>query len=82
MYTQQMESMAASGKDREKEIKKLKKKIEDIRKHEAETVSRGKRLHKEIAEGGTTVKWNKDDFEAFIEYFRIEYAEKAIASVA
>lgn len=77
MYTQQMESMAASGKDREKEIKKLKKKIEDIRKHEAETVSRGKRLHKEIAEGGTTVKWSKDDFEAFIEYFRIEYAEKA-----
>lgn len=77
MYTQQMESMAASGKDREKEIKKLKKKIEDIRKHEAETVSRGKRLHKEIADGGTTVKWSKDDFEAFIEYFRIEYAEKA-----
>ena len=64
MYTQQMESMAASGKDREKEIKKLKKKIEDIRKHEAETVSRGKRLHKEIADGGTTVKWSKDDFEA------------------
>lgn len=77
LYTQQLESMAVSGKDREKEIKKLKKKIEDIRKHEAETVSRGKMLHKEIAEGGTTVKWSKDDFEAFIEYFRIEYAEKA-----
>lgn len=77
MYTQQMESMAASGKDRDKEIKKLKKKIEDIRKNEAETVSRGKRLHKEIANGGTTIKWSKDDFEAFIEYFRIEYAEKA-----
>lgn len=77
MYTQQMDSMAASGKDRDKEIKKLKKKIEDIRKHEAETVSRGKRLHKEIADGGTTIKWSKDDFEAFIEYFRIEYAEKA-----
>ncbi|MEF2620659.1 MAG: hypothetical protein U0M48_00740 [Xylanibacter rarus] len=77
LYTQQLESMAVSGKDKEKEIKKLKKKIEDIRKHEAETVSRGKMLHKEIADGGTTVKWSKDDFEAFIEYFRIEYAEKA-----
>ena len=36
----------------------------------------GKQCYGQIVNGGTTTKWNKDDFEAVVEYYSSKYPEK------
>ncbi len=76
MYSNKIQMLTSSEKDNEKEIKKLRRKIDSLRTQKTKILSLGKTRQKEIADGGTTIRWDKTDFEAFIEYFRMEHSDK------
>lgn len=58
--------------NKQKEIDSLHKRINALRQHQAELLYRGKTLCNDIRNGGTVSLWNKKDYEAFIEYYRMQ----------
>lgn len=64
----------------QKEIERLKKKIDEVRCRQNDILGNGCKLFESIAGGGTTARWEKADFEAFIEYCRIK-SPQAVADI-
>ena len=62
--------LSASEKADKKEIGKLERKIGVLREKRAAILGRGRERYDGIVGGGTVAGWNKDDFEAIIEYCR------------
>lgn len=57
---------------RQKEIDNLNRQIKTLQKHQAEILHHGRNLYDGIKAGRTMSQWSKKDFEAFIEFYRIE----------
>ncbi len=57
--------------EQEKEIKRLKQIIEEIQVRNADILHKGKRLYDHILNNGSTVTWDKKDFQNFMEYYRM-----------
>lgn len=74
-YAHKIERITASGKQNEREINRLKRKIDSLREEETSILSLGRKLHDDIRNGGTAAKWSKKDYEAFVEHCRIEHPE-------
>lgn len=74
-YSRRIEQITASGKLNEREINKLKQKINNLREKGTEILALGSRLHDGIESGGTAARWSKKDYEAFVEHCRIEHPE-------
>lgn len=70
-YMQCIEELTLLDEDGEKEIKKLRRELGNVRKHLLDRIAKGKRLYEEIANGGTTVKWDKEDYVNFTEYYYV-----------
>ena len=51
-------------------IEELKQKITDIVEKSSPMLNRGKLLYDSIMSGSTTSKWNKTDYECFVEYYK------------
>ena len=68
----QNEQDDAKKEYRQKEIDILNRKIKTLQKHQAEILHHGRNLYDGIKAGRTMSQWSKKDFEAFIEFYRIE----------
>ncbi|MGN0223476.1 MAG: hypothetical protein ACI4AM_05570 [Muribaculaceae bacterium] len=70
-YTRQIGQLEQSGKAAEQQIVELRKRISVLQKKQSEILSLGRQRYHELESGGKTVKWSKDDFEHFIEYYKV-----------
>lgn len=75
---EELEKQLLTGQDevelelRKKEIEALTKQIKTRQQHQTEILHQGQMLYDGIKAGGTMSQWNKSDFEAFIEFYRIK----------
>lgn len=69
-YTAELEKMTKSNKTNEREINRMKKKIEELRDRNSKILGHGQKLWSEIADGGNTTLWHKADYEAVVEFMR------------
>lgn len=54
-----------------REINRLRKEIKSIEERHSGMLASGRRLMNEINDGGTTVKWTKDDMRNFVEFYKL-----------
>lgn len=79
-YRQKIDGLTASKGENEREIKRLRRKIETLGAQSARILGHGRKLCESIAGGGTVAKWKKTDFEAAVEYCRATRPE-AVAEI-
>lgn len=71
-YTKKAAELESSQKENASEISKLHRKIEDLHYRQSGILAKGKQLYEDIANGGTTVRWSKDDFINYLEYYKMK----------
>lgn len=71
-YTRKAEELEKNDKTNIKEIGELHKKINELHHRHAGILAKGKELFDAIEAGGTTVRWSKDDFINYIEYYKLK----------
>ncbi len=54
------------------EITTLYKKIEEVKERHSGILANGNRLYDELMGGGSTVRWTRQDFKDFIEYYKLK----------
>lgn len=70
-YRRQVLELESHGEGNSRTIGLLNAKIEELQKGLHDTLYHGKEKYDEIMAGGNTVKWDKQDFEDFINYYRL-----------
>lgn len=71
VYTQKASQLENSQRENVSEINKLNKKIENLRYRQSGILAQGKELFDAISNGCTTVRWGKDDFINYLEYYKL-----------
>ena len=71
-YTRKADELEKNDKTNVMEIGELHKKINELQHRHAGILAKGKQLYEDIAEGGTTVRWSKDDFINYLEYYKLK----------
>ena len=71
-YTRKAEELEKSDKTNTREIGELHKKINELHHRHTGILAKGKELFDAIEAGGTTVRWSKDDFINYIEYYKLK----------
>ncbi|MBQ7419387.1 MAG: hypothetical protein IJV17_01455 [Prevotella sp.] len=69
-YRQQLKVLEQEGKSDSKEVEKLHQKIATLQARQGALLQNGKDRYEEIAQGGTTLRWSRSDFDDCIEYYR------------
>lgn len=69
-YRQKISELDKEKDKNEKEIEKLNKKIESLKERRMTILGHGRMLYDELEQGGKTITWKKDDYEAVIEFYR------------
>jgi len=67
----QVLELEASGQDESKKIDLLKERIRQMETDTVQSIHQGKALYDHINDGGNTSTWHRDDFENFIEYYKL-----------
>lgn len=75
-YRKRVAELEASDRDHSLEVEDLRHQLEHLQTIRNELLEHGKQCYGQIVNGGTTTKWNKDDFEAVVEYYSSKYPEK------
>jgi tetratricopeptide (TPR) repeat protein len=70
-YTKKAEELESSGKASATEINNLHEKINELTHRHSGILAKGKELYDAIEAGGTTVRWTKDDFINYLEYYKM-----------
>ena len=70
-YTRQISTLEQSGKEAELQVEELRKRISVLQKKQSEILSLGRRHYTDLQNGGKTVRWNKEDFENFVQYYKV-----------
>lgn len=70
-YRRQVLELESHGEGNSRTIELLNAKIEELQQGLHDTLFHGKEKYDEIVAGGNTVKWDKQDFEDFINYYRL-----------
>ena len=70
-YTRKAEELEKSIKTNIKEIGELHKKINELHHRHTGILAKGKELFDAIEAGGTTVRWSKDDFINYLEFYKM-----------
>jgi tetratricopeptide (TPR) repeat protein len=70
-YTKKAAELESSGKASASEIKKLHDKINDLTHRHSGILAKGKELYEAIESGSTTVRWSKEDFINYLEYYKL-----------
>lgn len=73
-YRTQLKAMQQEGKADAKEVERLTQKISDLQKKQNALLQNGHERFNEIKAGGTTLRWNRNDFTDCVEYFRTQDA--------
>lgn len=71
-YTKRAVELESSGKANASEINRLHEKINELTHRHSGILAKGKELYDAIKAGGTTVRWGKDDFINFLEYYKMK----------
>lgn len=71
-YTKKASELESSGKASATEINKLHEKINELTNRHSGILAKGKELYDAIETGGTTVRWTKDDFINYLEYYKMK----------
>ena len=70
-YTKKAAELESSGKASASGIKKLHDKINDLTHRHSGILAKGKELYEAIESGSTTVRWSKEDFINYLEYYKL-----------
>lgn len=70
-YTKKAAELESSGKASASEIKKLHDKINDLTHRHSGILAKGKELYEAIEAGSTTIRWSKEDFINYLEYYKL-----------
>ena len=70
-YRRQVLELEAHGEGNSKTIELLNTKIEELQQGLHDTLFHGRQKYEESMDGGNTVKWGKQDFEDFLNYYRL-----------
>ena len=71
-YTKMASELESSGKASATEINKLHEKINELTHRHSGILAKGRELYDAIETGGTTVRWTKDDFINYLEYYKMK----------
>lgn len=71
-YTKKASELESSGKASATEINKLHEKINELTHRHSGILAKGKELYDAIEAGDTTVRWSKDDFINYLEYYKMK----------
>jgi len=71
-YTRKAEELEKSDRTNIKEIGELHKKINELTHRHSGILAKGKELFEAIEAGSTTVRWSKDDFINYLEYYKLK----------
>ena len=71
-YTKKASELESSGKASATEINKLHEKINELTHRHSGILAKGKELYDAIETGETTVRWSKDDFINYLEYYKMK----------
>lgn len=66
-----LRSLQQSSEQSAKDLKHLHKEMEMLRTEQSQLLAKGKQRYDEIMQGGNTALWHKQDFMAFMEYYRM-----------
>ena len=69
-YRIQLKVMQQEGKADSKEVERLTQKISDLQKKQNALLQNGREHYEEVMAGGTTLRWNRNDFTDCVEYYR------------
>lgn len=69
-YEQKIAQLDSEKKTAEKEVRICRRETRRRIDRQAEAIAEGRRLYEELAGGGNTAKWTKDDYLNVIEYLR------------
>lgn len=71
-YTRKAEELEKNDKTNTREIGELHKKINELHHRHTGILAKGKELFEAIETGSTTVRWSKDDFINYLEYYKLK----------
>jgi tetratricopeptide (TPR) repeat protein len=74
-YRDQLKGLEKGGKGDPKEVERLTKKISDLQRKQNALLENGRERYEEVMGGGTTLRWNRNDFMDCIEYYRTQDAD-------
>ena len=66
-----LRNLQQSSEQSAKDLKHLHKEMEMLRSEQSQLLAKGKQRYDEIMQGGNTALWHKQDFIAFMEYYRM-----------
>ena len=69
-YRNQLKILQKEGKTDTKEVERLTQKISELQAKQGAQIQNGRERYEEVAAGGTTVRWSRNDFNDCIEYCR------------
>ncbi len=69
-YRIRLKVLEQEGKTDGKEVERLNQKIAELQAKQGALLQNGKERYEEIEQGGTTLRWSRNDFTDCIEYYR------------
>lgn len=69
-YRNRLKVLEQEGKTDGKEVERLHQKIAELQARQGALLQNGKERYEEIEQGGTTLRWSRNDFDDCIEYYR------------
>ena len=73
-YRNRLIVMEKEGKTDTKEVEQLTQKIAELQAKQGALLQNGRERYEEAMAGGTTIRWNRNDFSDCIEYYRTQDA--------
>lgn len=70
-YNERIAELEASGRSLSKEMNDLQQELNDAEERKTDSLICGHALYESILKGTTTVSWTKNDFECFLEYYKV-----------
>ena len=74
-YTARITELERADTRHSHETQELRRKIKKLKDEQNAILSRGQRLYNDITAGGTTATWKKQDFDEFIEFYRVAHPQ-------
>ena len=71
IYSKKIEKMKETTNIHNTEVRELQNKIDDLNQKQSKILFEGKKLYESIQSGGTCIRWDKNDFLHFIEYYKL-----------
>lgn len=73
--TAKVDELERADRKHSREADALRRKIRKLKDEQNEILGRGQRLYDDITAGGTTATWKKQDFDEFIEFYRVSHPD-------